>query len=439
MNETIPHGSRRQCFPLCAFSYVLPLTAAVQGGSIAMMAAFLRSVPLPVFLPLLLVAALFVSCAPPQPTVLEREVLFELGIGRLEHELGIFATRGVLPTRVNTLTVQNGIVHISNGSSNKVLSFTSYGDLLRLIYDPAINPRPVSLRDAPGTRDDLQVTRQAVAFPFQQVGHLVVDSRRIVYVADHVAAEREEWDPDLRVMLNRQVLRFGANGNPLDYIGQEGVGGSPFPMIDGVFLTQRDELVVVGSSRDARLVWLYSPAGEKVFSARIDLDRLPVPAAGAGYVPVLDTIIPGIDGYRVYLKISYYRTVAEQSGGRDQGIVHDHSRVYWLDLTTGRYEGFMELPRRGDSEDAEHFELAGVARGGHMLFVGRLDAQRSQLIIMDSNGGVLRRRVLEIPERDLLVRSFFVTPAGILTALLAYPEHAEVVWWRSDQLLPGQS
>ncbi len=380
-----------------------------------------------------------IACNPTQPAVLEAELLFELQIGRLEHELGLFSREGVLPRRGNFLTLRDGIVFISNGSSNKMMGFTSYGDLLQLVYSPAENPRPVTLGEPSSTTDGRRITRRGVAFPFNQLERIAVDSRRILYAEDRVSEERQVWDEDLQTTLNRQILRFDANGAPLDYLGQEGVGGTPFPFITGLQITLRDELVVTGITRNTHKVWVFSPAGELLSTVRIGMDRLPVPALDAGYITVLDNVVAGVDHYRVYLKFSYYRTVVEQTGGREQGISFDHSRVYWIDLTTGRYEGYIELPRQGETQAGEHFELLGATRGEYLLLLARIDEDRSQLVMVDTNGRVLRRRVLQIPERNLLVRSFHVTADGILSALLAYPDRAEVVWWRSDRLLPGQS
>jgi len=53
----------------------------------------------------------------------------------------------------NFLTLRDGIVFISNGSSNKMMGFTSYGDLLQLVYSPAENPRPVTLGEPSTTAE----------------------------------------------------------------------------------------------------------------------------------------------------------------------------------------------------------------------------------------------------------------------------------------------
>lgn len=377
-------------------------------------------------------------CDPAPASVLERESRFDLGLGRLEDELGVFARGGVIPPRPNTVAMRNGMVYIGNGHSNKIMGFTSYGDLVRLVYRPGDNPRPVTLGRR-GSDEGARLTRQAVSYPFNQLGHITVDSRRFIYAEDLLPGNRSMWDEELGVTLNRIILRFDPEGNPIDYIGQEGAGGSPFPFIRRIMVTSRDHLVVVTGTSDTHFVHLYSPAGDLITRVEIPRDSLPVPAPDDGSIPVLNDIIAGVEGRRVYVKLSYYVALRDPASEKEQGIAFDHSRIYWIDLHTGRYEGFVELPRStGESRREEHFELVGIARGDHFFLLSRVDESRTQLIIMNDQGRVLRRRYLEIPERNLIIRSFHLDHEGVLTALLGYPDSAHVVWWRSDRLLPGR-
>ncbi|TVR68357.1 MAG: hypothetical protein EA427_10610 [Spirochaetaceae bacterium] len=389
----------------------------------------------------LLSAALLLptACERAPAAVLERESRFDLGLGRLEDELGLFSRNGVIPGIPNSIAMRDGMIYIGNGPSNKIMGFTSYGDLVRLLYRPRDNPRPVTLGEEGSAGSDSRITRRAVSFSFNQLGHITVDSRRHIFAEDLLPANRYVWDEELGAMLNRVVLRFDSDGNAIDYIGQEGVGGSPFPFIQRIMTTARDHLVVITGTPGTHFVHFYSPAGDPITVVEIRRDRLPVPSLDEGYIPVLNDIIAGVEGRRVYLKVSYYRALRDPASNKEQGIAFDHARIYWVDLHTGRYEGYVELPHnRGDSGREEHFELVGIARGDHFFLLSRMDEARTQLVIMNDQGRVLRRRYLHIPERNLIVRSFHLDHDGVLTALLGYPDRAQVVWWRSDRLLPGR-
>lgn len=377
------------------------------------------------------------SCSSDTTPVLEREARFELGIGHLEDEIGLFSRNGVIPNIPNTVTMRNGMIYIGNGSSNKIMGFTSYGDLVRLVYRRRNNPQPVTLGTGSSEVDDVLVTRRAVPFSFNQLGLVTVDSRRFLYAEDRLPANRAVWDDDLEVMLNRVILRFDTEGNPIDYIGQEGVGGSPFPHITRMTTNSRDELVVITTTQSRHFVHFYTSAGDPLTTVEIGRDRLPVPALDSGYIPVLDDVIAGVNTRRVFVKVSYYRALKDPASDKEQGIGFDHSRVYWINLHDGKYEGYIELPRdTGVDRKEEHFELVGVARDGHFFLLSREDEAGIQLVIMNDQGRVLRRRSLQIPERDLVSRSFYLDHDGVLTALLVYPDRAVVAWWRSDRLLP---
>lgn len=379
----------------------------------------------------------FSGCAPSTTPVLERETRFELGIGRLEDELGIFSRNGVLPRVPNTVTMRDGMVYVGNGTSNKVMGFTSYGDLVRLIFEPRENPQPVTLGEPVSRNGDTLLTRRAVSFSFNRLGRIAVDSRRMIYAEDILPRGRAVWDDNLEVYLNRVVLRFDAEGNPVDYIGQEGIGGTPFPSINRLQMSPRDELVVIADTNAYRKLFLYAPNGEVITTVEIERDRLPVPEANSGYVPILNDTVIGSEASRVYVMVSYYRAQEDPASGRAKGIGFDHTRVYWINTYTGRYEGFVELPREtAEGMGEQHFQMLGIARGEHIFLLSRVDETNSQLVIMNDRGRVLRRRLLQIPEQDLVVRSFHLSSEGVLTALLGYPDRAHVVWWRSDRLLP---
>lgn len=378
---------------------------------------------------------LLAGCEQAQPTVLERDSLFSLGIGRLEDQIDLFTADGVLPREHTQIVMRDGFIFVSNGAANKVMEFTSFGDLVRLIYNSQENPAPVTVGEIQGSE---AITRVAVSYPFVQLGTIAVDSRRHLYAEDRLAPERSTFDETLGVTLNRIIVRFDDEGRPIDYLGQEGIGGTPFPHIERMSVTARDELVVVSATSIGKVVHMFAPSGELMYSLTIGLDRLPIPAEDDPRIPVLAGLVASPDAYRMYLAVSYYRTALDVDTGREYGITFDHSRIYWINLETGRYEGWFELPA-GEPDGASdgHYDLVGVARGEHIFLVSRIDETQTRLIIVNDQGRVVRRRSLNLTERELVIASLDLTHNGVLTALLGYPDRADVLWWRTDRLLPG--
>jgi hypothetical protein len=126
----------------------------------------------------------------------------------------------------------------------------------------------------------------------------------------------------------------------------------------------------------------------------------------------------------------------DESTGKEYGIGFIESRVYWLNLDSGVYEGYVSVPKIGDNE--MQYELLGAAKGEHLFLIRRIDGRSSELLIVDDTGRVLRRRLLELSEVDLVFRDLFLSNDGIITGLLGYEDRAQVVWWRTDRLLPEE-
>lgn len=394
----------------------------------------IRCLGVALFVPLIVFA--LVGCTDQSETVLEGEKLFELGIGRLENEIDLFQRGSVTPRYVNMVTVRDGLIYIANGGANKILEFTSFGDLVRLIYDAKRNPEPVSVRIDNG--DDDVATLSAFEYGFSQLGHIAVDSRRRIFAEDQLPPERSIFDEALGVYLNRIVLRFDPSGEPIDYLGQEGIGGTPFPYIDSIITNVRDELVLVTKTPTLRSVYLFSPEGDLMYVVRIGMDRLPVPNLDDTYIAVLEEVQPAVTEYRVYLKVAYYRAAVDPDTAKEYGIEFDHARVYWIDLEEGQYAGYFEVPRSGIGDEEErHFELIGTNRDEYLYFVAREDVYRTSLLIMRSDGSVVRRRNLTISEIDLVQRDLSVSFEGVVTGFLAYPDRVDLYWWRADRLLPA--
>lgn len=397
-----------------------------------------------VLLRILLLPALvlvFAGCGNTNVVSLDREELFTVDMGKMEDQLDLFQT--VVADHKTRLAMRDGIIYISNGPSNKVMEFTSFGDLIRLFYDPEENPTPVLLQSNPAP--DKVANRRAFAYPFTRVGEIAVTSDKVLLVEDLLPAERAIFDEKLNVNLNRIVLRFASNGQLIDYLGQEGIGGSPFPYIQDIFVTGNDAIVVVSRTVEHWIVYWYGANGDLLYRADIPIQQLPIPADATEVVPTLDSVVPDWDDALLYLKIDYYQQAVDAETGTTYGIAGVYSRVYWLDLDTEQYEGFIEVPENRQVVDSSNlfsrdevsylYQLVGAAPGGHLYFLSRQDNDITQLLIMRTNGRVVRRRNLTIKDDEIVYKDFALSPEGILTGLLALQDQAELVWWRSDKLL----
>jgi len=371
--------------------------------------------------------------------------LFTLSIGKAEDELDLLERPGVPSTYKTTLFMRDGLFYIANGEANKVMEFSSYGDILSLLYNPEDNPRPVLLT-ASASAGSLS-TRVSHPYPFRRVGTVAVTQNKTVLVEDRVPEERQEYDKRLGAVLDGVVLRFSENGTLLDYLGQEGVGGTPFPYIVRLQTDSRGDIIVITRVPKEWIVFWFSSSGELLYRVDFAVNDLPLPDKNHGYQGSLESVFADPDKRLLYLKIDYYEP--DVSGGGVRGNVDfAKSRVYWYSVESKEYEGHIDLPKHilemstGGFLDSQRvevlYQLVGVASGGYMFLLSPLQNDYYELLIVGKNGMVVRRSRIILDDKAIVLRRFFLTPSGILCALLVHNFNAQVVWWRSDQLLSGE-
>lgn len=385
------------------------------------------------------------ACRRQEILTLEMQELFSLEIGKLEDNMDLFQIDGVSTLHKNRIYMRDGIIYIANGNANKVMQFTSFGDLLTLIYNPDQNPRPVML-DTGDERDTL-INKRAVAHNFHGVGDLLVTDERNILVEDRLPEERAVYDEDSGLILDRVIRRFDAEGTYLDYIGREGVGGSPFPFISDLFLSDDGSVTVVARSLQGSLVYRFDRGGDLITTVDISVDRLPVPDQEQ-YIPSLQTIVAAPERPVLYVLLYYYARGSADGPAPQFSVDQILTRIYELDLRTGRYERFVDVPRNvrvleGDDvfarQEVEYaYELIGTGPNGVLFLLSPESDSAAQLLLLAPDGRVIRRRNLRFDSTDLFLKEFVVSPQGILTGMLVREDRVDVVWWRSDRLLTSE-
>lgn len=386
--------------------------------------------------------SILVGCRKPAFEDLSAEVRFSLPYGKLEDQVDLFQVDGVPFDRKNRLFMRDGLFFFGNGSSQKIMEFSSYGDLILLLYDPERNPPPVTMRT--GTAGDMSSTRRAVSYPFVNPGEIVVDGEQILYVEDRVAPEKRVVDEKSGTMMNRVVLRFDRRGEFQGFLGQEGPGGTPFPYIDSLFVTNNNDLVVVCHPAPRWVIYWFNREGEFLTQVEIDPEHLPPVSVEKGYAS-LEKVVPDRREKLLYLMVLEYEQVIDKATQTVSTIRRRSSRVYRFDLASGRYTGSLEVPederRRqpfgASSEEAQSsgYEFLGATEDPYFFFLRNTDSNLYQLLILDDSGGVRKRYTLAIDDSEISYRDLDLSPSGILVGVLGRRYAADVVWWRSDRLL----
>jgi hypothetical protein len=390
-----------------------------------------------------LLAATLFSCAHKDESVaVSREQLFTLGYGKAEDQLDLFQAKAQAAPLKTCFSMREGIFYVANGNSAKLVRYSSFGDVLSMIYNPERNPEPLLLKTQSGKEAS---GRSAIQYPFRAVGEVAVDSRQNIYIEDRLPPERRVYDKELDSNLDYVVLRFDKDGQAQDYLGLEGLGGTPFPYISAIYVTPADDCIVVSLTQSFYLVNWFDSRGFVKRSLRMRRDSLPQPQNGKNLIASLDRIAPDSDGKALVVKIDYYKNSVDPSTKSEAGVEFAGSWAYHMDPATGTISDRWEIPaldrvvKNSDGSSQHEIripEFLGMA-DHRLFFLSAADGDKSEVSVFDTVTHVTSRYSIDISQDELYFSSLYLSPDGILCALLGTKYEARIVWWRFDKLLGG--
>ena len=355
---------------------------------------------------------------------MERKLLFDLALGRGEDQIDLIQMENVPFDKKSRIVMKDGLIYIGNGNSNKIMEFSSYGDILSLHYNPNENPEPILLSNVSSGGESSN--RNAYPFNFRNIGEIAVTSKNNLLVEDTVPDNRSDYDEATDSILNRIVLRFDNTGKFINFLGREGIGGTPFPYIEKIEVNNEDEIIIITRTTKTWNIYWFSNKGSLKYTVKIPLDNLPVPLEG-DFIPSLETIVPDRTGNSVYLKIDYYDK-------KDNNLDYTMSYLWILDLKQESYIRFIRIPDLNKDESDDIPGFLGVNNAGKFFFLTYISNNISQVMVLDKNGTVITRSELSMMDDQISYRDLYLDSSGLLVALLGKYDKAEVVWWRSDHL-----
>lgn len=370
---------------------------------------------------------------------IEEDELFSLQYGNFEDELNMFNFASV--GNVNTsIAMRDGFFYIANGQAKKIMELNSYGDLLMLFYNPETNPKPSFV----GEEDSVSTTRRAEEYPFSELSRIAVDGRKWLYAVDKLPPERQETDLDNRQVLSQIVLRFDGNGTFVDYLGQQGPGGTPFAYISGIYATEHSELVVVSKTSENLTVYWFSEDGYPMFIVPIAKENVPNPYRSDTTDTFLsvEDVIPDIHSHQLYLKVDYYKSYVDEASRVQSGIDYVSTMLYTLNVENGQYESSLEIPPHAeqvaDGFSRETYQIPydfiGVSENDWFFFLVSTEEGFSIQMVQKDGQRILKRRI-PMNHKENLFYTQNVSNTGILSMLVVREDKAVVGWWRTDELI----
>ncbi|GEM_PF-6065630 len=384
----------------------------------------------------------FYGCGSGEIPVIDTEVRFQIGIGTMEDELDLFLKDGLVAVSDINFILNDGLFYISNGKRGKILEFTSYGDLLQMIFHPDLNPQPVMLKVFTGNNE--VINRRAIPFQFHSMGRFMVSPTKDIYIEEIFPSDRVVTAED-GTLLRSVILRFNRQGDYLDYVGQDGVAGTPFPYIDQILVNEKSDLIVISKTVDFLMYNYFSRSGEVGASGKISLSALPVPSDFQGRVvfPVLESVWADWSRELLYFHISYIENLQDEESRSNIGVNSVGSRVFTLDTSSRRFSESFSVPpvvisvgEGTAKKDLDRpLEFLGVTKGRDFCFLSMERPGRFRLFFTDNKGEIIEQRSLDVAYQDLKVAKFSLSSNGTLGAIFSDGTDVKAVWWRTDRIL----
>ena len=390
---------------------------------------------------LLLSGILFTSCLGNETvqSISETE-LFSLPYGSFEEQLSISDLNDVGDVRFG-IAMQDGFFYLVNGESKKILELNSYGDLLTLFYNE--DSQTARLLEN-SNRPDKSIHHE-ISYPFDYPGMVAVDSNKNVYTVCAIPWDRQEKSDDGTTLYSHTVLRFARDGSAVDYIGQQGPGGTPFPFIKNIYTTSKDELVVVASSSEGALVYWFASDGFLKYMIPVTTHDAPSASDkedAADNFLTIQNIVPDPVAYRLYVQLDYYTTYIDEDSKVQSGINYVQTLLYPLNIETGTYEEPVSVPPYEESVVSDYskltyripYDFLGVTKNGWKFFIVKVEDGFNIEMIQSESQKILRRHFKAV-HSNIVYDTMCLSQDGILTALYLEKEKARVVWYRTDNLI----
>jgi hypothetical protein len=378
------------------------------------------------------------ACKNNQIDSVEREELFTLEVGHMEDQIALYNLDGTRGIKRTGFTMKDGQFYISDGNGGKISRFNSYGDLLFMIYNEETNPPPISLKTIISGEE--QATRWANSYPLEQPGWIAVDSRKHIFVEDRLPLQAHRLDRERNSLLDGIILHFDQDGRFINYLGCEGIGGSPFPRIVALTATVNDELAVICRLQGGWDIYWFNSSGMLLYLVKISSSVIPSLPDWPQALSVVDSVMASPDSKRLFIKVDYSRDTFDQSTNTRTGSEPVSSAIWILNVEDGSYSDMVEIPlfeisqNGSNSKTRVFYIMLGVSRNRKVLLYFPVDTGYS-LLYVDTYSNEQQRKNINFSNDEIRYNDFFLSAEGILSAMLADNYNIKLVWWRTDRLM----
>ena len=321
------------------------------------------------------------------------------------------------------------------------MELNSYGDLLTLFYNE--DSETASLLEK--SNKPAESVHHEVSYPFDYPGMLAVDSYKNIYTVCSIPRDRQELSDDGNTLYSQTVLRFARDGSSLEYIGQQGPGGTPFPFIKNIYTTSKDELVVTAVDTEGTVVYWFATDGFLKYMIPVGTKNVPVISgkdSSSEMFWTISNVVPDPMSYKLYVQVDYYNTYLDEDSKVQSGVNFVQSSLYTLNAETGLYNQPVTIPPYEESVVSDYsrltyripYDFLGVTKSGWKFFIVRTDDGFNIEMIQTESQRILHRQ-FKADSNNILYDTMALSQDGIITAMYLEKDAARVVWYRTDSLI----
>ena len=390
---------------------------------------------------LIIVGLIFSSCQRNETVQSISEIeLFNLPYGRFEEQLSTSNLNSIGDVQFG-IDMRDGFFYLVDGDAKKIMELNSYGDLLTLFYN---EDAEIAKLFEDSKRLDKSIHHE-ISYPFDYPGSIAVDSKKFIYAVCSIPRDRQEKSDDDSMLFSHTILRFARDGSFVEYLGQQGPGGTPFPFIKNIYITAKDELVVVCASTEGALVYWFSTDGFLKYMIPVSKKDVPVVKGineNSDVYLSIEGVIPDPSSYRLFVQVDYFSSYVDEDSKVQSGVNYIQTLLYPLNVEEGVFEEPVSIPPYEESVVADYtrltykipYEFLGVTKNGWKFFILKTDDGFNIEMIQNENQRILRRH-FTANHNTILYNTMSLSLDGIITALYIEKEAARVVWYRTDALI----
>ena len=366
--------------------------------------------------------------------------LFTLPYGKFEEQLSTADLNSIGNIQFG-IEMRDGFFYLVDGDAKKIMEINSYGDLLTLFYN-----EDAEIADffAESKRMDKSIHHE-ISYPFDYPGKIAVDSKKYIYAVCSIPRDRQEKSDDDTMLYSNTVLRFARDGSFVEYLGQQGPGGTPFPYIKNIYTTSKDELVVVCTSTEGAVVYWFSSEGFLKYMIPVSKKDIPLVKGineNSDVYLSIEGVIPDPASYHLYVQVDYFSSYVDEDSKVQSGVNYIQTLLYSLNVEEGIFEEPVSSPPYEESVVADYsrltyripYEFLGITKNGWKFFILKNDDGFNIEMIQNENQRILRRH-FKANHNNILYNTMSLSQDGIITALYIEKEKARVVWYRTDSLI----